>query len=128
MKNNKKKAPGQKLTEKQRKFVEAYMGKAAGNATEAARIAGYKGSATTLASVGAENLRKPQIKEAVKTSVKSDPLILDRKARMELLSKIASGAVEDVSTSSDSWRSRISASPRPRLEINCAISWSSNDV
>mgnify|MGYP000100200540 CR=1 FL=1 len=29
-------------TEKQRRVVEAYMGEARGNATEAARIAGYK--------------------------------------------------------------------------------------
>lgn len=51
-----------KLTAKQRKFIEAY----AGNATEAARIAGYKGNAVTLASVAAENLRKPQISAAIK--------------------------------------------------------------
>ncbi len=49
------------LTYKQRLFVDAYLGRANGNATEAARLAGYKGSEVTLASVGYENLRKPQI-------------------------------------------------------------------
>lgn len=49
------------LTTKQEAFVAAYIGEARGNATEAARLAGYKGSDATLASVGAENLRKPQI-------------------------------------------------------------------
>jgi phage terminase small subunit len=50
------------LTLKQRKFVEAFKG----NATEAARVAGYKGNDVTLAAVGAENLRKPQILEAIR--------------------------------------------------------------
>jgi phage terminase small subunit len=88
-----------KLTEKQRRFVEAYMGKAAGNATEAARLAGYKGSENTLKAVGSENLTKPDIAAAVKKRVESDPLILDRKARMELLSKIARGEEKDVTVS-----------------------------
>ena len=53
------------LTEKQRRFVEAYCGEAKGNATEAASLAGYKGNDVTLASTGYENLRKPQIAHAI---------------------------------------------------------------
>lgn len=53
------------LSLKQEKFVAAYVGPANGNATEAARLAGYKGTAKTLASVGSENLAKPEIAEAV---------------------------------------------------------------
>lgn len=49
------------LTLKQRLFVEAYIGRARGNATEAARLAGYEGDDVTLASCGYANLRKPQI-------------------------------------------------------------------
>lgn len=52
------------LTTKQRMFVEAYLSNGF-NATEAARTAGYKGNDVTLAAVGYENLRKPQISEAV---------------------------------------------------------------
>lgn len=37
-----------------------------GNATEAARRAGYEGNDVTLAAVGSENLRKPLIAEAIK--------------------------------------------------------------
>lgn len=48
-----------KLTTKQRLFVESYLRNP--NATEAARKAGYKGKDSTLAQVGAENLRKPYI-------------------------------------------------------------------
>lgn len=54
-----------KLTPKQQAFVDAYTGPARGNATEAARMAGYKGNANTLRVVGAENLAKPAIAEAV---------------------------------------------------------------
>lgn len=54
-----------KLTLKQAAFVDAYMGVARGNATEAARIAGYKGNDNTLRVVGGENLLKPAIASAI---------------------------------------------------------------
>src|SRR5690606_5885979 len=57
-----------KLTPKQEKFIHAYLGEARGNATEAARMAGYKGNDVTLASVGAENLKKPQISERIEAA------------------------------------------------------------
>ena len=47
------------LTTKMQAFVEAFCG----NATEAALKAGY--SPRTAAFIGAENLKKPQIKEAI---------------------------------------------------------------
>jgi hypothetical protein len=53
------------LTPKQAAFVAAYVGPARGNATEAARLAGYRGNAKTLGAVGDENLDKPGIKEAI---------------------------------------------------------------
>lgn len=53
------------LTPRQRLFVEAFLGEARFNATEAARIAKYSGNDKTLASVGSENLRKPEIQSAV---------------------------------------------------------------
>lgn len=57
--------PAPKLTMKQQRFVEAYAGPAKGNATEAARLAGYKGNDGTLGSVGGENLKKPAIQAAL---------------------------------------------------------------
>ena len=57
-----------KLTTKQTKFIAAYLGPANGNATEAARQAGYAGTDDTLRSVGAENLTKPVIAEAIEAS------------------------------------------------------------
>lgn len=49
------------LSEKQRRFIAAYIGEANGNATHAARLAGYKGNDVTLATVGSQNLRNLQI-------------------------------------------------------------------
>jgi phage terminase small subunit len=59
-----------KLTVKQKNFIAAYLTSANFNATEAARLAGYEGDDVTLASVGYENLRKPQILEQVRASMR----------------------------------------------------------
>ncbi|MDP9364399.1 MAG: terminase small subunit [Chloroflexota bacterium] len=54
------------LTDRQRRFVAAFLGEARFNATEAARLAGYKDSSrASLATTGWENLRKPEIKAAI---------------------------------------------------------------
>lgn len=50
-----------KLTPKQTAFVDAYI--ETGNASEAAKVAGY--SSRTARSVGAENLSKPYIQQAI---------------------------------------------------------------
>lgn len=84
-----------KLTEKQRRFVEAYMGEAAGNATEAARLAGYKGSDTTLCAVGSENLRKPLVARAIESAQKSDPLIATREDRQRFWTRVMMGLEPD---------------------------------
>lgn len=49
------------MTPKQRAFIAAY----AGNATEAARKAGYRGSDAVLGQTGYELLKKPEIAEAI---------------------------------------------------------------
>lgn len=56
------------LTPKQLLFVQRYLVHL--NATKAAKEAKYKGSATTLAQVGAENLRKPQISAEIEKGIK----------------------------------------------------------
>jgi hypothetical protein len=78
------------LTLKQRRFVESYLGSAGGNATEAARLAGYAGGGSTLAQVGHENLRKPQIARTVearlqKAAMETDEILseLSRVARLD---------------------------------------------
>ena len=84
------------LTEKQRRFVEAYMGAAAGNATEAARLAGYAASDdNSLASIGNENLRKLAIREAINKRVDSDPLVATRFDRQRFWTRVMLGTELD---------------------------------
>lgn len=82
------------LTAKESLFVSAYLGESRFNATQAARIAGYKGNDVTLSSVGYENLRKPQIaatvNERINEAAMSSNEVLSR------LSDIASGKITDV--------------------------------
>lgn len=78
-----------KLTPKQELFIEAYLGKANGNATEAARLAGYKGNDVTLATVGTENLRKPQIAQAIKERLAEKKDVMSADEVLETLTKIA---------------------------------------
>ena len=70
-----------KPTTKQQKFVDCFEG----NATEAARKAGYKGNNNTLASIGDENLRKPAILEAIEKRNKKakNKIISTREDRQE---------------------------------------------
>jgi phage terminase small subunit len=85
----------EKLTEKQRRFVEAYMGEAAGNATEAAKLAGYKGNNATLRAIASENLTKPNIASAVAERVESDPRVWGREQLQRFWTEVAEGKYQD---------------------------------
>jgi phage terminase small subunit len=76
--------PERKLTHKQELFVEAFIGQAKGNGTEAARLAGYSGNDETLSAVATENLRKPLIASRVRVRVDQAGATADR-----VLSEIA---------------------------------------
>ena len=56
------------LTVKQQSFINHYLANG-GNGTQAAKDAKYKGKTNTLAAVAKENLRKPQIKEAIDNAI-----------------------------------------------------------
>lgn len=60
-----------------------------GNATESARRAGYKGNTGTLATVGKENIRKPQIiaEKARIQAITAKKLDLSRQAQHEKLER-----------------------------------------
>lgn len=64
------------LTPKQKAFVSAYV--ATGNATEAARRAGYSGSDKTLQVMGAKNISNAMVKQAIDAKQKK------RSERLEL--------------------------------------------
>jgi len=76
------------LTEKQRRFVESYLGAACGNACEAARQAGYNGNDRSLAVIGSENLRKPDIRKAIDARTQKGGLVATREERQAFLTKI----------------------------------------
>lgn len=60
-----------KLSVKQEKFLDAYLGEANGNGTKAAQLAGYKGSLQTLKSVASENLTKPDIAKEIEKRLRT---------------------------------------------------------
>lgn len=86
----------QRLTEKQRRWIEFYMGEAVGNATEAARLAEYKGSNETLRSVGHENLMKPNIAIEIQRLTEEDPAVATRIARQRFWSAVMLNADIDM--------------------------------
>lgn len=79
------------LSERERRFVEAFMGGAAGNATKAARMAGY--AKTTAEKQASRLLGKVGIRQAIDERVKSDPAVWTRKDRQRFWTAVASGAV-----------------------------------
>lgn len=82
----------EELTGKQQAFINAYLSNGF-NATDAARTAGYEGNDVTLASVGYENLRKPQI--ALEVSARFNEAAMSANEVLFRLSEIASGKVTD---------------------------------
>lgn len=85
------------LTPKQERFVEAYLGEARGNATEAARMAGYRGNDNTLRSVGTENMAKPAICDRIDAAREElrAKAILTREEILAGLASIARGEGEE---------------------------------
>lgn len=80
---------GRGLLERERRFVEHYMGRCEGNATEAAIAAGYgkKGAAVQ----GTRLLRKAKIQAALEDRFKNDPLVADRKELQEYWTRLMRG-------------------------------------
>ena len=83
------------LTPKQRAFADYYI--ECGNATEAARKAGYKGNNITLGAVGAENLKKPQIAGYIAEIVKPNEKkrIADAEEVIEFYTAVMRGEIKD---------------------------------
>ncbi len=91
------------LTLKQKLFVEAYLGEAHGNATEAARIAGYEGNSKTLEAVGRQNLANTRIAALVAERVADAALTADEV--LGLLKDHATSTMADfVDVDGPTWR------------------------
>lgn len=89
------------LTFKERKFVEAYAGEAAGNGTKAAEMAGYRGSRGALATRATELLRKSDVAEALDALLEHDPLVAGRVERLRFYSAVMRGEVTETRTSAE---------------------------
>lgn len=87
-------ATERKLSLKQKLFCEYYLGKAKGNATEAARLAGYAGEYDVLKTVGAENLTKPYIRQYIQQRFKEAARV-DADEVMVTLARIMRGDLGD---------------------------------
>ncbi len=83
----------EKLTQKQKRFCEEYL--KSGNATDAAKKAGYKEKAAH--SVGAENLRKPAISAYIKRRMgeQEAALVADANEVLQFYSAVMRGEVKD---------------------------------
>ena len=82
------------ITERERRFVEHYMGDAAGNATQAARLAGY--SKKTARKQGSRLLTKGHIRAAIDARAHADPRIATREDLQRFWSAMyRNPAVED---------------------------------
>lgn len=82
-----------KLTPKQKKFCEYYI--QSGNASEAARKAGYKEKNAPF--MGAENLKKPQIKAYIDERISNQDknLVADADEVLKFYSAVMRGEVKD---------------------------------
>lgn len=82
------------LNARQRAFIAAY----AGNATEAARVAGYTGSDKVLSQTGHELLRKPEIAAAIdkRQARREEKLIATREEVEQRLTKMMRGTKPDL--------------------------------
>ena len=114
-----------KITPKQEKFVDYYIQTA--NATEAAKLAGY--SAKTAYSIGNENLKKPDIKQAIDerlNNLKNERTAETKEVLENLTAVMRSNAKEEVLIAVKGKVQRLSKTPSVRdrlraIELLCKI-------
>ena len=83
-----------KLTEKQKRFIDYYV--ETGNATEAARRAGYEAKTNrTMESIGSENLRKLEVFINERLNPIDDKRIADANEVLQYLTAVMRGEVKD---------------------------------
>jgi phage terminase small subunit len=77
--------------ERLRRFVELYMGEAAGVGAQAARLAGWKGTAKALSEQARRLLLRDDVKAMMTARVKEDPAVLSREDRQRFWSAVMRG-------------------------------------
>lgn len=106
------------LTLKQRRWVRAYL--ETGNATEAARRAGYEGNDETLQAIGKENLHKPATKAAIDAADLADEgtAIATRRELRELWTRVAFGEETETVVTKDGDAIEVPAPMAGRLKAS----------
>ena len=66
------------LSERERWFVEAYLGAAAGNGAKAVRLAGYRARPDNAKRIAYELLRSRRVRDALERRADADPLTMRR--------------------------------------------------
>jgi hypothetical protein len=86
------KAISRGLSERERRFVECFMGEAAGNATKAARLAGY--AKNTAEKQAGRLLAKVGIRAAIEARASNDPAVATREERQRFWTAVLRGTGE----------------------------------
>lgn len=86
------------LRPKEQAFVEAYVGEALYNATQSARLAGYKGSDNVLATRGYKLLQKPSVQKAIQEATEwtRRKARWSREDKLRLIERVLNGEMQDV--------------------------------
>lgn len=95
------------LTERQRRFVEAYL--ANPNAARAARIAGYTGQGNTLEVTGSRLLRNAQVRRAIEERTERDSRVMTREERQRWWTAVARGRDPNGGATPPDWKARLRA-------------------
>lgn len=66
------------LSERERRFVEAYLGSACGNGAEAVRLAGYRARPDNAKRIAYELMRSRRVRDALERRADEDPLAMRR--------------------------------------------------
>lgn len=108
------------LTEKQRRFVEAYLGKALGNATAAARLAGYSGDDATLNVTASRMLRNAKVVAAVEKArrPRTRAAVADREEREAWLSALMRGEITSTKLDANGEPVEVPAPMSDRVKAN----------
>jgi len=110
------------LSEKERRFCDAYAGDAAGNGAKACRMAGYEATDASLATIAWRLLRKVDIKRAIDARMESDPLVAGRVERLRFLTSVLRGEITDEKLDGEGSRVELRVDSKARLAAEAALS------
>ena len=106
-------APVKKLTTKEKRFAEAYIGESKGNATAAARVAGYK-DGPSLRWTASDLLAKPHVRAYI-----DGVLDAETASAAEVLRELTDVGIAE-------WKNFLQVLPTPKQAKSCQQRWTSD--